>query len=147
MLALRLARAHTRGSDFIVVEGGYHGNTSALIDISSYKFEGPGGTGPPPHVHKVRMPDRYRGPYKDDHDEGPLYAQQVTDILKQINCDGNQLAAFICESMLSCGGQIVLPPNYLSQVYTTRATNKPSERGSSDGLRPGKLDLNPSKSK
>jgi 4-aminobutyrate aminotransferase-like enzyme/Ser/Thr protein kinase RdoA (MazF antagonist) len=116
-LALRLARAHTRGSDFIVVEGGYHGNTSALIDISSYKFDGPGGAGPPPYVHKVMMPNRYRGPYTDDHDAGHLYAHQVTEVLKQATHDGRRIAAFICESMLSCGGQIVLPPNYLSQVY------------------------------
>jgi len=116
-LALRLARAHTHGSEFIVVEGGYHGNTSALIDISSYKFDGPGGAGPPPYVHKLRMPDRYRGPYKNDHDAGRLYANQVTDVLKQTKRDGQQIAAFICESMLSCGGHVVLPPNYLSEVY------------------------------
>jgi 4-aminobutyrate aminotransferase-like enzyme/Ser/Thr protein kinase RdoA (MazF antagonist)/murein DD-endopeptidase MepM/ murein hydrolase activator NlpD len=116
-LALRLARAHTGGIDFIVVEGGYHGNTSTLIDISSYKFDGPGGAGPPPYVHKVMMPDRYRGPYKDDHDAGRLYAHQVTEVLKQAKHDGRRIAAFICESMLSCGGQIVLPPNYLSEVY------------------------------
>ena len=116
-LALRLARAHTRGSEMIVVEGGYHGNTSALIDISSYKFDGPGGTGPPPYVHQVMMPDRFRGPYKDDHDAGRLYAHQLMDILNKITGDGHQLAAFISESMLCCGGQIVLPPNYLSEVY------------------------------
>ncbi|UCE64278.1 MAG: aminotransferase class III-fold pyridoxal phosphate-dependent enzyme, partial [Nitrospirota bacterium] len=116
-LALRLARAHTGGTDFIVVEGGYHGNTSALIDISSYKFDGPGGAGPPPYVHKVRMPDRYRGPYKDDHDAGRLYAHQVSDVLNQAKHDGRRIASFISESMLSCGGQIVLPPNYLPEVY------------------------------
>ena len=116
-LALRLARAHTHGSEFIVVEGGYHGNTSALIDISSYKFDGPGGAGPPPYVHKLMMPDRYRGPYKDDVDAGRLYANQVTDVLKQTKRNGHHIAAFICESMLSCGGQIVFPPNYLSEVY------------------------------
>ena len=39
-LALRLARAHTRHEDVIVLEHAYHGNTSTLIDISPYKFEG-----------------------------------------------------------------------------------------------------------
>ena len=28
-----------------------------------------------------------------------------------------QLSAFYCEGIMSCGGQIVLPPGYLKQVY------------------------------
>ncbi|MDX1410536.1 MAG: aminotransferase class III-fold pyridoxal phosphate-dependent enzyme [Nitrospirales bacterium] len=116
-LALRLARAHTDGTDFIVVEGGYHGNTSTLIDISSYKFDGPGGAGPPPHVHKVMMPDCYRGRYKNHHDAGRLYADQVSEVLNRATNNDKRIAAFICESLLSCGGQIVLPPNYLTEVY------------------------------
>ena len=45
-LALRLARTHTRREDIIVLEHAYHGNTSTLIDISPYKFDGPGGPRP-----------------------------------------------------------------------------------------------------
>lgn len=41
-LALRLARAHTNKHDVIVVGSAYHGNTSTLVDISPYKFEGRG---------------------------------------------------------------------------------------------------------
>ena len=41
-LALRLARAHTRRRDVIVLDAAYHGNTTTLIDISPYKFNGPG---------------------------------------------------------------------------------------------------------
>ena len=44
-LALRLARAHTGRRDLIVLEAAYHGNTTTLIDISPYKFAGPGGDG------------------------------------------------------------------------------------------------------
>src|ERR1043166_7973301 len=36
-LALRLARTHTGRKETIVLEAGYHGNTSGLIEISSYK--------------------------------------------------------------------------------------------------------------
>src|SRR5207244_5939166 len=39
-LALRLARAHTGRNEVIVVDGAYHGNTSAMIDLSPYKFDG-----------------------------------------------------------------------------------------------------------
>src|SRR5262249_3510016 len=49
-LALRMARAHTRGTDVIAVRGGYHGNTQGLIDVSSYQFDRPGGPGAAPWV-------------------------------------------------------------------------------------------------
>ncbi|MGH7602274.1 MAG: aminotransferase class III-fold pyridoxal phosphate-dependent enzyme, partial [bacterium] len=117
-LALRLARAHTKRKDTIVVDVGYHGNTTSLIEISSYKFDGPGGTGPPPHVHKVPMPDVYRGVYKrNDPQAGEKYAQHVAEAIAQIQQRGNNVGVFICESILSCGGQIVLPENYLKAAY------------------------------
>jgi len=117
-LALRLARAHTKGTDIICVDGAYHGNTSSLIDISPYKFDGPGGKGAPPHVHKVLIPDTYRGPYKaDDPDASEKYARHVAEAIEQIQPNGNRLAAFICESALGCGGQIILPDGYLREAY------------------------------
>src|ERR1035438_8165097 len=63
-LALRLARAHTGGNQVVVVDVAYHGNTNALVEISPYKFNGPGGRGKPAHVHIAPMPDVYRGPYR-----------------------------------------------------------------------------------
>ena len=51
-LAVRIARAHTGAHDMVVVEGAYHGHTGMLIDLSPYKFRGPGGKGEPePWVH------------------------------------------------------------------------------------------------
>ncbi|MER3424170.1 MAG: alanine--glyoxylate aminotransferase, partial [Nitrospiraceae bacterium] len=116
-LALRLARAHTRGTDVIVVEGAYHGNTTWLVEISPYKFDGPGGAGAPAHVHKVPMPDVYRGPYKAVADAGRKYAQHVRASVERIKRGNRRLAAFVCESLLSCGGQMVLPSGYLEEAY------------------------------
>jgi 4-aminobutyrate aminotransferase-like enzyme len=117
-LALRLARAHTRHSDVVVVEGAYHGNTTALVEISPYKFDGPGGGGCPPHVHKVRMPDVYRGLYRrGDAEAGRLYAMELANVCDNVVGSGRAIAAFICESLLSCGGQIVLPDGYLAGAY------------------------------
>src|SRR5262249_16728802 len=67
-LALRLARAHTRGRDVLVVDHAYHGNLTSLIEISPYKFNGPGGAGRPEHVHVCELPDVYRGRFRDDPD-------------------------------------------------------------------------------
>ena len=60
-LAIRLARAHTGNYDMLVADGGYHGNTSMLVQLSPYKFLGPGGKGAAePWVHVVPVPDEYR---------------------------------------------------------------------------------------
>ena len=117
-LALRLARAHTKGTDIICLDGAYHGNTSSLIDISPYKFDGPGGAGAPAHVHKVVMPDTYRGPYKaQEPGAGEKYARHIAEAADQIMSSGKRLSAFICESALGCGGQIILPAGYLKAAF------------------------------
>ncbi len=117
-LALRLARAYTGGTDVVVLEAGYHGNTQGLIDVSSYKFDGPGGSGAPAHVHTVPLPDGYRGPIRGfDEAAGRAYAEQVVPVLDAIERDGKRVAAFLAESMPGCGGQIVLPEGYLRAAY------------------------------
>jgi 4-aminobutyrate aminotransferase-like enzyme/Ser/Thr protein kinase RdoA (MazF antagonist) len=114
-LALRLARTHTKRYDIIVLDAAYHGHTNALIDISPYKFNGPGGAGKKGWVHIAPIPDDYRGAYKrDDADAGRKYAQHVADIIANLP---SGFAAYIAESLPSVGGQIVFPPGYLSEVY------------------------------
>lgn len=115
-LALRLARAHTKSIDLIVLDHAYHGNTTTLIDISPYKHDGPGGHGAPAWVHKVPLPDLYRGLYKaDDADASRRYSQKVEEAIRSPGSRG--LCGFIAESLPSVGGQIVLPDGYLNQVY------------------------------
>ncbi len=117
-LALRLARTHTGRKGVIAVEGAYHGNLTSLIEISPYKFDGPGGSGAPPYTLKVSMPDDYRGRYKrDDPFAGQKYARDVKEAIVRARVDSLDVAAFICESILSCGGQIVLPQGYLREAY------------------------------
>src|SRR5438552_3160845 len=75
-LALRFARAHTGREDVIVLEHAYHGHTNTLIDISPYKFDGPGGGGKKPWVHVAPLADDYRGPYRrGDKLAGAKYAR------------------------------------------------------------------------
>ncbi len=117
-LALRLARAATGQRDMIVLEAAYHGNTTSLIDISPYKHDGPGGTGSPPWVHTVPVPDLYRGPYKaDDPDASVKYADHVRRITEALQTGRTGLAGFIAESCPSVAGQIFLPEGYLARVY------------------------------
>jgi 4-aminobutyrate aminotransferase-like enzyme/Ser/Thr protein kinase RdoA (MazF antagonist) len=117
-LALRLARTHTGRDDIIVLEHAYHGNTSTLIDISPYKFDGPGGRGRKPWVHVAPLPDDYRGKYRrDDTQAGTKYAAHVGQVLEAMRKQGRAPAAYIAETLPSVGGQIMFPPNYLEEVY------------------------------
>src|SRR5947207_14830124 len=117
-LAIRMARAKTGSDDIIVLEHAYHGHTNTLIDVSPYKFEGPGGGGRKPWVHVAPIADDYRGLYRrGDADAGPKYAAHVSEILERATREGRQIAAFIAETLPSVAGQIVFPPKYLSEVY------------------------------
>ena len=112
-LALRLAFAHTGRRDIVVLDGAYHGHLSSLIAISPYKFDGPGGAGAPSYVHQASVPDVYRGRFRGP-DAGQRYAEVVQETISSAS---NGIAAFICESLLGCGGQIELPEGYLQAVY------------------------------
>ncbi len=117
-LALRLARARTGGSDFIVLDGAYHGNTGGLVAISPYKFNGPGGGGQPAHVQVVPAPDSYRGLYRyGDSEAGQKFAGHIAEALERIAARGKKPAAFIAESLMGCGGQIIPPTGYLKAAF------------------------------
>jgi len=117
-LALRLARAHTGRRGIVALEGGYHGHTSALIEVSPYKFDGPGGSGAPPHVRVAPLPDPWRGRHTGSGPEsGALYAAEVARAARSLEEAGSPVAAFICEPVLSCGGQIVPPEGFLEEAF------------------------------
>src|SRR5207253_4481451 len=48
---------------------------------------------------------------------GEKYANYVEEAIRQVQQNQSNLAAFICESLPSCGGQLVLPENYLKAAY------------------------------
>jgi 4-aminobutyrate aminotransferase-like enzyme/Ser/Thr protein kinase RdoA (MazF antagonist) len=117
-LALRLARAATGESDVIALDVAYHGHTQALIDVSPYKHDGPGGSGRPPHVQTVPMPDPYRGPHRGyGADAGRAYAENVRHAVEAVREQGRGVAAFIYESLMGCGGQIVFPESFMAESF------------------------------
>lgn len=116
-LAIRMAKTVTNAEDFIAIEIGYHGNTNANIGISSYKFDGKGGKGAPEHTHIVPLPDTFRGKYQGKN-QGKAYTAHVQEQIENIQNKDRKVAAFIGESIISCGGQIELPEGYLKEVYS-----------------------------
>jgi len=99
-LALRLARAHTGARELLVLDHAYHGNLASLIEISPYKFAGPGGAGRPEHVHVCAL---------------PRSAGDADDVRR--HAEGRAVAAFIAESLPGVAGQVVLPDGYLEAAY------------------------------
>ena len=117
-LALRMARTYTGGTGIAVLEGGYHGNTQGLIDVSHYKFTGSGGHAPPSWTRTALVPDEFRGRYRrDDPSRATLYAADVGEALRHLDSEGHHPAAFLSESLLSCAGQIEPPQGYLTAAY------------------------------
>lgn len=118
-LALRIARSHTKACrplDVMVLDYAYHGHTQALVDISPYKWAQAidNKTYKPLTTHVISCPDSFRGKYRGFTSEtGLKYAKEVKEVLKQTGGIGT----FIAESIVGCGGQIVLPPDYLKQCY------------------------------
>ncbi|XP_055068069.2 ethanolamine-phosphate phospho-lyase [Misgurnus anguillicaudatus] len=116
-LALRLAWQHTGHKDIITLENAYHGHVSSLIDISPYKFHQMAGAEQSQHVHVALSPDIYRGKYREDHpDPATAYADNVKEIIEQAHNKGRKIAAFIAESLQSCGGQVIPPVGYFQKV-------------------------------
>ncbi|OOG45449.1 aminotransferase class III-fold pyridoxal phosphate-dependent enzyme [Rhodanobacter sp. C01] len=116
-LALRLARAHTRALGVVVVDHAYHGHSPSMVELSPYKFKGKGGAGQSSHVGVVAMPDTYRGPFRETAAAGQQYGQLLPGAIESLRQCGIAPAAFYCESLLGCGGQIVLPEGYLPEAY------------------------------
>ena len=117
-LALRLARAYTGHRAMIVQDHAYHGHTTGTIDISPYKFNGPGGTGAPDWVEITTIADPYRGIYGyDDPQAGGKYAADIDRAIAALQARKQPLAGFIAESFPSVGGQIEPPAGYLAGVY------------------------------
>jgi len=119
-LALRLARAHSKHEDVVVVDHAYHGHTQSVVEISPYKYDGTGGHKQVDWVHKVPLPDAYRGPHRGawtDEAVGKAYAADAARVIDGAEARGRGIAAFYCESMISCGGQVIPPRGYLQAVY------------------------------
>ena len=98
-----------------VLDAAYHGNTSALVDISPYKFNGKGGRGKPAHVEIMPLPDVYRGPYRGP-DAGARYAAHVADAARSTG----GLAAFFANRRRAAAAR------YFCRRATWRSPSPPS---------------------
>src|SRR6185369_11255649 len=117
-LALRLARAATGRADVATVDVAYHGNTQRLIEISPYKFNGPGGVGQRPDVQVVPLPDPYHGRHRGGGPEtGAAYVADAAEVLDAAAASGHPAGALIAEAIPGTAGQVVPPPGWLAGLF------------------------------
>ncbi|MBS1677506.1 MAG: aminotransferase class III-fold pyridoxal phosphate-dependent enzyme [Actinobacteria bacterium] len=117
-LALRISRQVSGREDVMIIDGAYHGNTTAVTAISPNRYKGPGGGTPPPTTHEVMTPDRYRGPFGYvDADAGRRYAADVARVAGDLEAAGRAPAAFFAESLMGTAGTIVHPDGYLAEAF------------------------------
>jgi len=96
--AMRVARTLTGGEGFIVTENAYHGNTSAVTEISPASANSEPRN---PNVFLVPAPDTYRG--GAEH-AGVRLAASVKDAIAAMRARGIRLAAFVADSIFSSDG-------------------------------------------
>ncbi len=112
-LALRIARNRLGRSATLVFDGAYHGNLTSLIEISPYKLDGPGGRPGPPWLHRLPLPDGFRGRFRAEAPDFP--DAMIADARRRVAAAGP--ATLVSEAILGCGGQVVPPPGYLRALY------------------------------
>ncbi|QTE22055.1 aminotransferase class III-fold pyridoxal phosphate-dependent enzyme [Polaribacter cellanae] len=115
-LALRMVKTVTNSQEIIASEIGYHGNTNATVNISSYKFDGKGGKGTPKNTHIFPIPNSFRGKYRGKN-TAKNYANEVQLLIDNIHQQNKKVGGFIIEPIISCGGQVELPEGFLEKVY------------------------------
>lgn len=114
-LALRIARTYTDSQETVVLDEAYHGHTRACLEVSPYKFQGPGGFEKPEHILILPLPATYGERLKHGPDAGGRITRDACHRIDETLDSGPKV--LIHESLPSCAGQIVPPPDYFREVY------------------------------
>ena len=126
-LALRLARAYTGGRGDRRGGRGLPRQHQRARGHQPVQVRRAGRERLPRSRARGAMPDVYRarlagldlapGSAGAELVAGRHFARSVAEAARDLQSSEHGLSAFICESLLSCGGQIVLPDGYLRAAY------------------------------
>ena len=128
-LALQVARAATGGAGFVVTEAAYHGNTSAVLDISPSSAPGRPAA---PHVRFVPPPDPRRC---EGEKVGARFAADVRAAIDDLEAHGIRFAALVFDSIFSSDGVFADPPGFLGPAV--RVARKAGGLVIADEVQPG----------
>ena len=112
-LALRIARAVTGGTGFIVTENAYHGNTLAVTEISPSSASAEPRN---PHVFLVPAPDTYRTRSKD---VGPLFAANIRKAIAAMKRKKIRFAGLVADSIFSSDGIYPGQPGFMAEAIAS----------------------------
>ena len=101
--------------DVYCVDGAYHGNSAATLAISPYNKYAP--VEAPADVVKLMSPDKYKLGLSEAETTKKALAEYEERLTGASGADARPPAAFIVESLICCGGQIVLPEGYLAGMH------------------------------
>jgi 4-aminobutyrate aminotransferase-like enzyme len=113
-LALRIARAVTGNHGVIVTEDAYHGNSTAVFELSTEEYP---AAERPAYLEAVAAPCLYRGPCRDSAEPGPAYAGGVAAAVAALAARGQRPALFVTDNAFSSNGVLTAPPGYLREAY------------------------------
>lgn len=105
-LALRLAKKASGGEGFVVTKTAYHGNTSAVTEVSPSSYK---QGGPPRHVRMVPPPD----PALFGNDVAQGFADAVAAAIAGMEADGIRFAGLLVDTIFSSDGVYADPPGFL----------------------------------
>ncbi len=115
-LALRMARHCTGGDGIIVTDFAYHGNTTAIAEISTAFMP---ATGKTKRVGIIPSPDSYR-PLRGLTGEAlaDAYADEVKKVIDQFHTLGIKPAALIICPEFAIEGLLDVPGNFIEQAVS-----------------------------
>ena len=116
-LAMRIARTVSGHKGAIVMENGYHGNSTLINEMSTLAF--PVASERPPYIAAVEPPNTWRGPFREsEHDRlGERYADLVDDAIGELQARRQGVAAFMCDTIFDTQGTLEAPQDYFQRVY------------------------------
>ncbi|MFQ3453164.1 aspartate aminotransferase family protein [Bradyrhizobium sp. UFLA01-814] len=109
-LALRVAKVATGRTGFIVTETAYHGNSTAVTDVSPSSRP---GQPLPPYVRAVPAPEMYRNPVGDP---GQRFAESVAAAITDLERSGFGFAALLVDTIFSSDGIYADPAGFLAPI-------------------------------
>lgn len=113
-LALRIARVNTGGDGFICTNATYHGNTTAVAQLSSI-FEPVGGYGE--NIRMVPWPDSYRALNGLEGEAlADAYADEVSVAINALQENGSGLAGMIACPIFANEGLPNIPDGYMERA-------------------------------
>jgi len=113
--AMRMAKQFTKKNEFIALQGSFHGRSLATLSITGNKDRKRGGGPYIPGISFHPSAYCYRCPYSMEYPACDMHCAKMLE--KTIQYDtGDNVAAFIAETIMGEGGIIIPPKEYYKEI-------------------------------